>query len=92
MTKPRVWVFLLLTGIAGEIFSLSIQRRPDFLGFIFVTVYITIGLMGAESISNYFDLPIDKVMRRTMNRPLPSGRLKPQTALYGGLLLIAIML
>ncbi|MEM0136308.1 MAG: UbiA family prenyltransferase [Thermoplasmatales archaeon] len=92
MTKPRVWVFLLLTGIAGEIFSLSIQRRPDFLGFIFVTVYITLGLMGAESISNYFDLPIDKVMSRTMNRPLPSGRLKPQTALYGGGLLIAIML
>ncbi|MGC8645512.1 MAG: protoheme IX farnesyltransferase [Thermoplasmata archaeon] len=92
MTKPRVWVFLLITGIAGEVFALSILREPDFLRFIFVALYITIGLMGAESISNYFDLPIDRVMKRTMSRPLPSGRMKPEVALYGGLILVAVML
>jgi len=92
MTKPRVWVFLLLTGISGEVFSLAILKKADFIGFIFVTVYITLGLMGAESISNYFDLPIDRLMKRTMNRPLPSGRMKPQVALYGGIILVAVML
>ncbi|MCL4448070.1 MAG: heme o synthase [Candidatus Thermoplasmatota archaeon] len=92
MTKPRVWVFLLITGIAGEVFSLSIQRSLDLIGFLYVAVYIALGLMGAESISNYFDLSIDKKMKRTMNRALPSGRMKPSIALYGGLILITATL
>ena len=92
MTKPRVWVFLLITGIAGEVFSLSILRSLDIGGFFYVTIYIALGLMGSESISNYFDLSIDKKMKRTMNRALPSGRMSPKVALYGGLILVAITL
>lgn len=92
MTKPRVWVFLLITGIAGEVFSLSILRSLDILGFIYVTIFIALGLMGAESVSNYFDLSIDKKMKRTMNRPLPSGKMRPEVALYGGLILVGVTL
>ena len=88
MTKPRVWVFLLITGIAGEIFALSILRSLNVIGFFYVALYIALGLMGAESVSNYFDLSIDRKMKRTMNRALPSGRMKPGVALYGGIILI----
>jgi protoheme IX farnesyltransferase len=88
MTKPRVWVFLLITGIAGEIFALSILRSLNVIGFFYVALYIALGLMGAESVSNYFDLSIDRKMKRTMNRALPSGRMKPGVALYGGSILI----
>jgi protoheme IX farnesyltransferase len=92
MTKPRVWVFLLITGIAGEVFALSIMRSLDVGGFLYVALYIALGLMGAESLSNYFDISIDKKMKRTKDRALPSGRMKPYVALYGGLILIAITL
>jgi len=92
MTKPRVWIFLLITGIAGEVFVLGLERRLDLFGFFYVSAYIAIGLMGAESLSNYFDISIDKRMKRTMNRSLPSGRMKPSVALYGGLVLITITL
>lgn len=92
MTKPRVWVFLLITGIAGEVFALSILKSLDVVGFSYVTVYVALGLMGAESLSNYFDLSIDKKMKRTMNRALPSGKMNPKVALYGGLVLIAVTL
>lgn len=92
MTKPRVWAFLLLTGLAGEILALSLARSLNIVGFFYVAIYITAGLMGAESLSNYFDLSIDKKMKRTMNRALPSGRMQPSVALYGGLVLIAITL
>ena len=88
MTKPRVWVFLLITGIAGEVFALSILRSLNVIGFFYVALYIALGLMGAESVSNYFDLSIDRKMKRTMNRALPSGRMKPGVALYGGIILI----
>ncbi len=92
MTKPRVWIFLLITGIAGEVFALSILRSLNVNGFIYVAVYLTLGLMGSESLSNYFDLSIDRKMKRTMNRALPSGKMNPSVALYGGLILIAITL
>ncbi len=88
MTKPRVWVFLLITGIAGEVFALSILMSLNVIGFFYVALYIALGLMGAESVSNYFDLSIDRKMKRTMNRALPSGRMKPGVALYGGSILI----
>lgn len=88
MTKPRVWVFLLITGIAGEVFALSILRSLNVIGFFYVALYIALGLMGAESVSNYFDLSIDRKMKRTMNRALPSGRMKPGVALYAGIILI----
>jgi protoheme IX farnesyltransferase len=92
MTKPRVWVFLLITGIAGEVFALSILRSLDIGGFLYVALFIALGLMGAESLSNYFDISIDKKMKRTKDRALPSGRMSPSVALYGGLILIAITL
>ena len=92
MTKPRVWVFLLITGIAGEVFALSILRSLNVIGFFYVALYIAIGLMGAESVSNYFDLSIDRKMKRTMDRALPSGRMKPEVALYGGVILILVTL
>ncbi|MEM0134532.1 MAG: UbiA family prenyltransferase, partial [Thermoplasmatales archaeon] len=59
-------------------------------GFFYVAFYIALGLMGAESISNYFDLSIDRKMKRTMNRALPSGKMRPEVALYGGLILVII--
>ena len=92
MTKPRVWAFLLITGIAGEVFALSILRSLNVIGFFYVALYIAIGLMGAESVSNYFDLSIDRKMKRTMDRALPSGRMKPEVALYGGVILIIVTL
>ncbi len=92
MTKPRVWTFLLITGIAGEVFSLSILRSPNLIGFVYVALYIAIGLMGSESLSNYIDLDIDKKMDRTKDRPLPSGKMSPKVALIGGLILIAVTL
>ncbi len=92
MTKPRVWFFLLITGIAGEVFALSIIKSLDLIGFFYVVVFLTLGLMGSESLSNYFDLSIDRKMKRTMNRALPSGRMNPKVALYGGVVLIAITL
>ncbi|MGC8574346.1 MAG: heme o synthase [Thermoplasmata archaeon] len=92
MTKPRVWIFLLITGLAGEIFSLCILKKLDYFGFIFVAIYIAFGLMGSESISNYIDIDIDRKMNRTKNRPLPSGKMSPKEALYGGLILVALSL
>jgi protoheme IX farnesyltransferase len=58
------------------------------LELVFFTLLGT-GLASASSgvLNNYIDREIDKVMTRTRNRALPTGRLDPQIALGFGLLL-----
>jgi len=92
MTKPKVWIFLLITGIAGLLFAMAITKKINLFDMIYVILYLAFGLMGSESLSNYIDIDIDKKMKRTMHRPLPDGRLKPSTALIGGLILVAVTL
>ena len=78
MTKPKVWIFLLITGIAGLLFAMAVSKKINPLDIIYVVVYLTFGLMGSESLSNYIDMDIDKKMKRTMHRALPAGRLNLQ--------------
>ncbi len=92
MTKPKVWVFLLITGIAGLLFAVSLTHRIELIDGIYIIAYLSFGLMGSESLANYIDLDIDKKMKRTMGRALPSGKLSPLSAVVGGLILVAITL
>ncbi len=46
---------------------------------------IFLGSAGAEVLTNYHDRDIDGVMKRTKNRPIPSGRISPRAALAFGL-------
>jgi len=92
MTKPKVWIFLLITGVAGLLFAMAIIKKINPFDMIYVILYLAFGLMGSESLSNYIDMDIDKKMKRTMHRALPAGRLKPSTALIGGLILVAVTL
>lgn len=92
MTKPRVWIFLLITAIAGLLFAISTTKRINGLDILYIIAYLSFGLMGSESLSNYIDLDIDKKMKRTMNRALPAGRLSPSSALAGGLILVTLTL
>ncbi|MDA4132116.1 MAG: heme o synthase, partial [Thaumarchaeota archaeon] len=48
-------------------------------------VAILLGSMGAEVLTNYHDRDIDSMLKRTHNRPIPSGRVTPRNALIFGL-------
>tara|TARA_Y100000590_G_scaffold264281_1_gene296917 strand:- start:5152 stop:6057 length:906 start_codon:yes stop_codon:yes gene_type:complete len=92
LTKPNVWWLLVFTaigamiragGISGEF---SIQREIILL----VILSVTCGTAGAEAISNYIDRDIDAIMKRTKNRPIPSGRIKASNSLIFGIILSVI--
>ena len=92
LTKPNVWWLLVFTaigamiragGISGEF---SIQREIIFL----VILSVTCVTAGAEAISNYIDRDIDAIMKRTKNRPIPSGRIKASNSLIFGIVLSII--
>jgi protoheme IX farnesyltransferase len=82
LTKPRVAVLVLFTVAAG--FWLASKNELD-LALMFHAVTAT-GLVaaGASALNQYLERHSDALMRRTENRPLPSGRLQPIEALVFG--------
>ena len=85
LTKPKVQSLLLLTTVA----TMEIAGRPS-AGRIALTClggYLSAG--GAGAINHYWDRDIDAKMRRTANRPIPSGRVSPAAAVRFGLALAA---
>ncbi len=89
LTKPRIWGLLVFTGVVAMI--VAYRERPGFsltpsllaLG----TLSLVLGSASAEVLTNYHDRDIDGLMKRTMKRALPSGRIAPRNALAFGLLM-----
>jgi protoheme IX farnesyltransferase len=59
---------------------------------LFVTglVALLLGSASAEVLTNYHDRDIDAMMKRTMRRALPAGRVNPRRALVFGLVMAAM--
>jgi protoheme IX farnesyltransferase len=55
-------------------------------------IAVTLGSSGANVLTCYIDRDIDAIMTRTKLRPLPSGRISANRALYYGLILVALSL
>lgn len=91
LTKPNVWWLLAFTGAAG-IFAAS-NGLPDPYLFTVAILSITFGVAGTEAASNYLEMSLDSVMRRTSKRVLPRGLINPPwKALVFGLVLMTISL
>src|ERR1700680_4999547 len=79
LTKPRVtWLILMSTGV-GYFFGTT-------AGWHWLTLLHTIvgtGLIasGTAALNQWYEREADAKMRRTMARPLPSGRLSARHAL-----------
>jgi len=88
LTKPKVQSLLLLTTIA----TMYVAGEPS-LALVALTClggYLSAG--GAAAVNHYLDRDIDALMRRTANRPIPAGRIRPHAALAFGLALAALSL
>jgi heme o synthase len=79
LTKPKIIELLLVTTVPTMIVA---ERGMPSLWLMAATVIGgTCAAGGANAINMYVDRDIDKVMSRTANRPLASGRLEPRAAL-----------
>jgi len=89
LTKPRLSSLVLATT-AGGIWLAPGSVTP--LQAV-VTLLATAGTVGAANALNcHAERESDRFMARTRNRPLPSGRMEPSTALLFGLSLAAVSL
>ena len=79
LTKPRIIELLLVTTVPTMV--VAERGLPSVWLMAATVVGGTLAAGGANAINMYVDRDIDKVMKRTQNRPLASGRLEPRDAL-----------
>ena len=82
LTKPRITFLIVLTAAAG--FALASGASIDYSGLLRAMLGIALLSSGIATINQYMERDLDALMRRTANRPLPSGKLLPWEALAFG--------
>jgi len=83
LTKPKVQSLLLFTTVM----TMEVAGDPS-VSLVLLTCaggYLSAG--GAGAINHYWDRDIDARMRRTADRPIPSGRVSPAAAVRFGIAL-----
>jgi protoheme IX farnesyltransferase len=89
VTKPKTVFLLVFTSAAAMAIAALSKNSPSPLPLLAGLVAVTASTAGCNAVTGYIDRDIDAIMRRTMNRPIPSGRIKPpERALTWGLCLI----
>ena len=88
LTKARLTSLVLLTTLVG--FYLGWQGAMDYLLMFNTLAATALVASGASALNQLLEREYDAKMRRTQNRPLPSGRLQPTTVmLFGGITSLA---
>ncbi len=85
LIKPKIVLLLVFTGLAAMLVAYKeVDKAPNALQLAVGFTAIFLGSAGAEVLTNYHDRDIDGIMRRTRNRPIPSGRVSGRNALIFG--------
>ena len=85
LTKPEVNLLILMTTSAG--YYLGLRGPFHALGLIHTLVGTLLVASGTATLNQWMEKKWDGQMRRTANRPLPSGRISSSEAFCFGLLL-----
>jgi heme o synthase len=82
LTKPRIGVMVLFTVAIGALLA---GRAPlDLMELLHALVGTALVASGASALNQWLERHSDALMRRTENRPLPSGRLLSAEVLVFG--------
>jgi protoheme IX farnesyltransferase len=82
MTKPGITLMVVLT--AGLGFLLAGGETFSFLLLVYTLLGTGLVSGGASALNHVLERDTDALMRRTANRPLPTGRMDPDAALLFG--------
>jgi len=82
LTKPRITFLIVLTSAAG--FALASPGTVNYSALLSAMFGIALLSSGIATLNQYIERDLDSLMRRTADRPLPSGKLHPNEALIFG--------
>jgi protoheme IX farnesyltransferase len=91
LTKPRITAMVVITMLGGMWLATRSggPQRPA-LTLALAVLGTVLVVSGASALNMYIERDSDRFMARTKNRPLPSGRMAPEIALWFGLALSAL--
>lgn len=89
LTKPRVMSLVVFTALCGLLAAPG-SVHPVLAFSSILAIALGAGASGA--LNQWYEAGLDAKMKRTAGRPLPAGRLDPQTALQFGVGLSAFSL
>ncbi|MFC6688078.1 heme o synthase [Jhaorihella thermophila] len=84
LLKPRVMSLVVFTALVG-LLAAPVPVHP-MIGFCAI-LFIAIGGGASGALNMWWDADIDRVMKRTRNRPIPAGKVEAGEALALGLAL-----
>ncbi|QUL39221.1 heme o synthase [Erythrobacter sp. JK5] len=87
LTKPRVMTLVIFTGICGLLAAPG-SIHPV-IGFTAILA-IAMGAGGSAALNHWWEADLDAGMKRTANRPLPTGRMRREDARDFGIFLSAV--
>lgn len=88
ISKPRIVVLLVITAVTSMYAgSKLVDGIPELDNWKYLHIIIagSLASAGSSALNHYYDRDIDPRMKRTSNRPIPSGRIKASHALIYGL-------
>jgi protoheme IX farnesyltransferase len=87
LTKFRLSITVVISSIAGYFLAVEVVHLPTLL-LLIIGGYAMVG--ASNTFNQVFEKDLDKLMLRTQNRPLPSGRMQSSTALFIGVVLTLV--
>jgi protoheme IX farnesyltransferase len=81
LTKPRVMSLAIFTALCGML-AAPVPIHPV-LGFTAILA-IALGAGACGALNQWYEVEVDRAMRRTSDRPLPAGRMERVSALHFG--------
>ncbi len=84
LTKPKTVGLLVFVGMASALIIFPSWPK-NLLKLVSCFLALLLSVAGTNAVTCWIDKDIDKLMRRTSNRPLPRGELTPRAALLFGL-------
>jgi protoheme IX farnesyltransferase len=88
LTKGKQTALLSITGFCA--YTLSQGPPLDLVEATWMIATLLLSISGCTALNMFLDRDIDARMRRTANRPLPAGRMRPFEARVFGVLLSAV--
>jgi protoheme IX farnesyltransferase len=86
LTKPRLSLLSVATAVVGYFSTRSAWDAPTFVAMLVGT---SCAAGGVAALNQWMECDTDAVMKRTLDRPLPSGRVAPGSAFVLGWALCA---
>jgi len=85
LTKPRMNFLVVITTMVG--YYMAVSTRAEWSKLIYTLIGTAMTAAGSSVFNQFMERRYDALMRRTSDRPLPAGRVRPGHAMLLGLTL-----